>query len=104
MNDLILSDAAVPVAGSGQTLTDAGTGGDHEATVVPGATYALTTNDTAVNTFVLGVATILTAANILWVVPPASTGIIRVPDDVTTLHYESLVNGGVAYLRRLAMP
>jgi len=104
MNDINLSDAAVPVAGSGQTLTDAATGGDHAVTVVPGATYALTTNDTAANTFLLGVATILTAANILWVCPPSHTIIIRVPSDVTALHYESLVNGGVAYLRRLAMP
>lgn len=104
MNDLYVSDAAVPVAGSGVTLTDAATGGDETTTVTPGATYALTTNDTAVNTFVLGIATILTAANILWVCPPASTIIIRVPDDAATLHYESLVNGGVAYLRRLAMP
>ena len=104
MHDLYLGDAATVVAGSGATLTDAATGGDETTTVVPGATYALTTNDTAVNTFVLGVATILTAANILWVCPPASTVLIRVPDNVTTLHYESLVNGGVAFLRRLQMP
>ena len=104
MNDIYLSDAATPVAGSGQTLTDAATGGDHTVDVVAGATYALTPHDTAVSTFVLGLATILTEANILWVCPPSHTIIIRVPDGYTTLHYESLVNGGVAYLRRLAMP
>lgn len=105
MNDLYLSDAATPVAGSGITLTDAATGGDETQTVASGATYAFTCGPTANSTFVFSITgTILTAANIEWVCTPGNTILLRIPMGVTTLHYESLVNGGVGYLRRIAMP
>ena len=105
MNDLFLSDAAQPVLDSGVTLTDAATGGDEtQAGLVPGATYAFTCGPAANSTFIFGVATILTASNILWAATPNETIIIRIPAGVTTLHYESLANGGIGYLRRLAMP
>lgn len=105
MNDLYLGDAATPVAGSGVTLTDAATGGDHSQTVVPGATYAVTVSPAvAGGHFHFGLASILTAANILWACCTGETILIRIPDNVTALHYQSLANGGTAWLRRLAMP
>jgi hypothetical protein len=104
MNDLYLGDAATVVASSGVTLTDAATGGDHTQTVVPGATYAVTASPAVDGGhFHFGVATILTAANILWVCCTGETVLIRIPDDVTSLHYQSLANGGTAWLRRLEM-
>ena len=97
-----------PVLATGQTLTDAATGGDHTATVEQGTVYAFTNRPAAVadgtatdNTFVFGLATILTAANILWVCPPGQTIIIQIPIGYVALHYESLVNGGSGYLREL---
>jgi hypothetical protein len=102
--DLVMSDAAVVVDGSGVTLTDASTGGDHTQTVVPGATYALSAKNVTDNTFHVGLGTITTAANILWVAAPGQTILIRVPDTADHVHYQSLVNGGIAYLRRLAVP
>lgn len=92
-----------PVAASGVTLTDAATGADHTQTVVGGATYAFTCNVDGTNddTFHFGVADITAAANILWVCPPAQTIVIQVPADVTSLHYQSLANGGSGWLRRL---
>ena len=104
MNDLYLGDAAVVVPGSGATLTDAATGGDHTQAVEPGATYAFTCGIVANSTFVFGIADITSAGNVLWAAPPQTTCLIRVPAGVTVLHYESLANGGIGYLRRLAMP
>jgi hypothetical protein len=99
---------ANPEAASGATLTDAATGGDETVTVDAGGLYAFTNRPAAVsggtatdNTFVFGLATVLTAANVVWVCTPGKTILIQVPDDVTTLHYESLVNGGSGFLRKL---
>lgn len=95
---------AAPVAASGVTLTDAATGGDHEQTVVGGATYALTVvpgDGSADYTFIAGIANITAAANIIWVCPAGQTILIQVPGAVTSLHYASLGAGGTAYLRRL---
>lgn len=95
--------AANPVAASGITLTDAATGGDETQAVIAGGVYVFTCRPDATNddTFIFGVAAVTTAANILWVCVPGETVIIQVPDDVTTLHYMSLTNGGSGYLRRL---
>lgn len=106
MNDLYIGDAACVVPGSGITLTDAETGANHTQAVVPGATYAVT-----VSPVVSGghfhfsiTGTVLTAANIEWVCCAGETIIIRIPDNVNVLNYQSLANGGTAWVRRLAMP
>jgi len=94
---------AMPVAGSGVTLTDAATGGDHTETVVNGGLYAFTCRDnkTTDTTFVFGIADATAAANVLWVCVPGETILIRIPDGNVALHYQSVANGGTGYLRRL---
>lgn len=92
-----------PVKGSGVTLTDAATGGDHTTTVVAGATYAFTANlgGQDDDTFHFGLADITAAANIEWVCCPGETITIQIPFGYTSLHYQSLANGGKGWLRRL---
>jgi hypothetical protein len=91
---------ADPVAASGQTLTNGTKDTDTEVTVVAGATYAVTSQVTG--GFYFGVATVATAANILWACPIYRTILITIPLGVTTLHYATDVNSGVGYLRKLA--
>lgn len=95
--------ACNPVAASGITLTDAATGGDETQTVVGGATYAFTCNPAVANGNCIFSCTdtILTAANIEWVACVGETIIIQVPQAKTTLHWESLANGGGGWLRRI---
>jgi len=101
-------NASNPKAATGQTLTDAATGGDETATVTPGALYAFTARPGPVaggtltdTTFVFGLATILTAKNVIWICAPGETILIQVPAGYTSLHYESLGSGGSGYLREL---
>jgi len=111
MNDTFSSDngghrvpahpnMADPVAASGQTLTNAAKDTDTEATVVAGATYALTAQE--VGGFYLGVADVETAANIIWACPVRETIIIHIPRAITTLHYATDTNDAIGYLRRLS--
>ena len=98
------ADAPDPVVASGQTLTNASANTDTSATVVAGATYALTSfgvGATKVGSFFLGVATIETAANIIWACPFGGTITIVIPSGVTTLHYGTDVANSLGYLRRL---
>lgn len=92
-------DAANPILASGQTLTNASADTDTSATVVAGATYAIT----ALNTggFLFGLATTATAANIVWTCGLQHTTIIKIPAGYTTLHYQTDTNNGMAYLRRI---
>lgn len=92
-------DAANPILASGQTLTNASADTDTSATVVAGATYAIT----ALNTggFLFGLATTATATNIVWACGLHHTAIIKIPVGYTTLHYQTDTNGGMAYLRRI---
>ena len=97
-----------PTAATGVTLTDSSTGGDHTQGVLAGGTYIFTNSPATLssgtatnNTFLFGIDTVATAANILWVCVPGETILIQIPDDCILLHYESLVNGGSGYLRRL---
>lgn len=89
-----------PVAASGQTLTQGTAGTDTEATVVAGATYAFTAQKTG--GFMFGVATMATAANILWCAALYQTVTIVIPAGITTLHYTTDTNSGVGYLRKLS--
>lgn len=110
MADVFLSDNAGnraspgavncdPVLASGQTLTDAAIGGDHEATVVAGARYAFTAGLTG--GFIFGLAAVTTATNIIWACGLNDTIVIKIPSSYTTLHYAGLVNAATGYLRRL---
>lgn len=100
--------ASNPELATGQTLTDAATGGDETATVEQGHLYAFTCRPAPVAsgnatdiTFVFGLAAITTAANIVWVCTPGNTILIQIPQGYTTLHYMSLANSGSGYLRKL---
>jgi len=95
-------NVADPVAASGQTLTNASKDADTEATVVAGATYALTAQE--VGGFYLGIADVETAANIIWACPVRETIVITIPEGVTTLHYATDTANAVGYLRRLSTP
>ena len=93
-------DAANSILASGQTLTNAAADTNTEATIVAGATYAIT----ALNTggFLFGLADTETAANIVWACALHSTIIIKIPASYTTLHYQTDTVNGMAYLRRIA--
>lgn len=93
-------EAPDPVAASGQTLTDAAIGGDHNVTVIAGEVYAFTANLTG--SFFFGVAAITTAANIIWACGLYNTIVMKIPIGITTLHYAGSVNGATGYLRKLA--
>lgn len=92
-------DSANPILASGQTLTNASADTDTTATIIAGATYAIT----ALNTggFLFGLATTATAANIIWACTLYRTVIIKIPLSYTTLHYQTDTNNGMAYLRRI---
>lgn len=98
-NRVAVPGTAHPIAASGQTLTDAAIGGDHTATVVAGAVYAITCNATGV--MLLGIAAVTTAADIIWAVPPNGDIIIKIPEGETVLHYAGTVNDTTVYLRRI---
>lgn len=89
-----------PVAVSGQTLAP-NKETDTEATVVAGASYAITAVE---GWFVFGVATTATAANIIWVCTQGQTIVIKIPLGYTSLHYQSGSDDRTAYLRRLTLP
>lgn len=89
-----------PVLASGITLTDAATGADHTETLVAGRTYKLMAD--ATGGWVFGIATVATAANIIWFVPPSGVVCITMPPGYTVLHYMCLVNGGKCYIAKMA--
>lgn len=90
--------AADPIAGSGILLTDATIGEDHELTVVPDAMYVVTG---LVGVMFFGIADVTNDANVLWIGTPYESCIIKVPADVSTLHYEGSSNGASVRMRRL---
>jgi hypothetical protein len=94
------ADAPDPVVATGQTLTNAAKDTDTTVTVEAGEKYALTAQ--TVGGFYLGVATIATAANIVWACPLGKTIIIVVPNGITSLHYATDTVNGIGYLRKLA--
>lgn len=98
MNQDIIALKISPKAGTGQTATDAATGGDHTLTVVAGGKYLVTCTTQAV----FGLADVTTAANVRWIVPANFPTIIDLgADSGTTLHYEADVNGGIVRLVQL---
>jgi len=88
-----------PVHGTGQTATDAATGGDETLTVVAGAAYAITVDST--DAWVFGIADVTTAANVAWMCPASGTIVIHVPIGYDTLHMQCLANGGTMYLTEI---
>jgi hypothetical protein len=92
---------AAPVHGTGGVATDAATGGDETLTVTAGATYLIMATPVSGGNLIFGLATILTAANVAWFVPAGQVCVIRIPLGYTTLHWESLANGGGFYYVKL---
>ncbi len=90
---------ADPIIGSGQTLTNGTADSDDTVTVVAGGTYAITALTTG--GFYFGVATVATAANIIWACPLRSTTVIKIPIGITSLHFATDTIDGEAYLRKL---
>ena len=89
-----------PTLASGQTLAP-NKETNTEATVVAGASYAITAVE---GWFIFGIATTATAANIIWVCTQGQTIVIKVPAGYTSLHYQSGSDDRTAYLRRLTLP
>ena len=87
-------DAAPVISQTAQTLKDDATGGDHTMTVVAGKAYVVICTEASV----FGLADSTTAGNIRWVCPAGGASVIRIPLGYTTLHMQSLVNGGILYL------
>ena len=91
-----------PKVGGGQKVTDAATGGDHsDITVTAGKTYVVMADSTAGGQWLLGVATVLTATNVMWMVPVGGVLCLHVPLGYTAIHYECLASGGSLYLVEL---
>ena len=100
-------ETAHPVAGTGVTLTDDGSG-DQIVSVKAGGTYVFTcspalwsSNSIADKTFLFGVGDTTVDANIVWVCNSGMSLLIQVPDSYVVLHYRSKTSGSVGYLRRL---
>lgn len=87
-------DAHPVLSQTAQTLTDASTGGDHTMTVVAGKAYIVVCTQASV----FGVADVTTAGNVRWVCPAGGASVVRIPVGYTSLHMQSLVNGGIVYL------
>lgn len=97
-----------PTNGSSQQLTNAAADTDTTATVVAGKSYMVTAYVTGA--FVLGLADVTTAANVMWTAPlgfsrlvhidPVQAGVSNGAD--VTLHYATSANDGIAYLVELA--
>lgn len=85
-----------PVAASGQTLDQTSS---TAITVVAGATYLVTPG---VGYVCLGLATVATAANILWIANVGQTIAIKIPVGTTTLYYICVGSSPKAFLRKLA--
>ncbi len=91
-----------PIAESGIKITDdTADGGDHTETVVAGATYKIMTDSTSGGSFLFGIATTATAANVIWFMPADSVLVIKIPTAITSLHYQALASGASAYIARL---
>ena len=91
--------SADPVTGTGQTATDAVTGGDHTLTVVGGKSYLVMATD--VGNFIFGILTVATAANIAWMCPKNQAIVINMPENETSLHYMGDTNDSVIYLTEI---
>lgn len=88
-----------PVLASGLTITDATIGADHEQAILGATTYQISA--TEVGGFILGVATLATAANILWHVPRSGRLVFTVPRGYTSLFYQGLTNSAVGYITKM---
>jgi hypothetical protein len=87
-----------PVLGTGQKVTDAAVGGNHELALTAGKTYILSSDITANGGWLLGLATTATAANVIWYIPPNGQLVIHMPAGYATLHYQALADGASLYV------
>ena len=89
-----------PVLASGITITDTTTGGDETQTgLVAGQMYQIMAG--IVGGFILGVAAVTSAENVLWFVPAGQARCFRMPFGYTTLHFMGLVNSSTAYIVKM---
>ncbi len=88
-----------PVLASGITITDGTVGADHEQAILAETTYQISA--TEVGGFILGVATLATAANILWHVPRSGRLVFTIPRGYTSLFYQGLTNSAVGYITKM---
>ncbi len=88
-----------PVLASGIKITDGTIGADHTQTLVAGAMYQISA--TEVGGFIMGIATVDTAANILWHVPRDGRLMFKMPSGYTALYYQGLTNSAVGYITRM---
>ena len=95
--------AADPIVASGILLTDGTIGANHTQTVVAGASYAISLVSAASTlAMYFGVADVTTDANVIWVVLPYETIVIKIPLGITTLNYEGAANSASVRMRRLS--
>lgn len=85
-----------PVEGTGVLLYDATMGEDIEQAVEAGKTYRATASITG--GFNFGIADVTNDGNVLWVCPLAQSILIKVPEGITTLHYEADTNAATGRL------
>ena len=94
-------NAINPKAGSGITITTNGSQNTNDTdTVVSGATYAMTNID-GTDSVLLGLATTATAANVIWVIAPGQTVIVKIPEGTTTIHHQSIGTSVVVRAREV---
>jgi hypothetical protein len=87
--------SGAPVAATGQTLTATTAGTDYTATVKAGKTYQVIAT---VGNLLMGIASVATAANIIWFVPLDHARVFTMPAGYTTLYFTGSANSTVAYL------
>lgn len=96
-----------PVNGSSIRLTQGTAGTDTTTTVKAGSDYLLIALN--IGGFYAGLATVTTAANVMWVAPLYTPGVVINIECTSsyakgadvTLHYSTDTNNGVAYLIKL---
>lgn len=88
-----------PVLASGIKITDGTIGADHTQLLVAGVMYQISA--TEVGGFIMGIATVVTAANILWHVPRNGRLMFKMPTDYATLYFQGLTNSAVGYITRM---
>ena len=79
-------DISDPVLGTGQSVVAGSKNTDGTITVIAGKTYAITS---LIGSHIFGIATLVTATNIVWAVGAGRTIVIRIPFGYTTFYYQT---------------
>ena len=92
--------SAVPVAGTGQSVTVTTGGEDDTFTVTAGRYYRMVGIGTAILVSITGVTS--TAANVEWVSPANVPILVWVPEGITTIYCEGVSSSTVIRLVEIA--